>query len=108
MNGDYECKGERMKKYLEQIRKRMGDLQAKFVQIPREENEQADCLAKVASAELMLILDKVLSFVHLSPLIDDISVQEIDLGSNWTTPIVSYLKDGTLPDGMEAARKLKV
>ena len=56
----------------------------------------------------MLILDKVLSFVHLSPLIDDISVQEIDLGSNWITPIVSYLKDGTLPDGMEAARKLKV
>ena len=108
VKGDYECKGERMKKYLEQIRKRMGDLQAKFIQIPREENEQADCLAKVASAEHMLILDKVLSFVHLSPLINDIGVQEIDLGSNWTTPIVSYLKDGTLPDGMEAARKLKV
>ena len=108
VKGDYECKGERMKKYLEQIRKRMGDLQAKFIQIPREENEQADCLAKVASAEHMLILDKVLSFVHLSPLINDIGVQEIDLGSNWTTPIVSYLKDGTLPDGMEAVRKLKV
>ena len=28
--------------------------------------------------------------------------------SNWTTPIVSYLKDGTLPDGKGAARKLKV
>ena len=26
VNGDYECKGERMKKYLEQVRKRMGDL----------------------------------------------------------------------------------
>ena len=86
----------------------MGDLQAKFVQIPREENEQADRLAKAASAEHMLIPDKLLSFVQLSPLINDIGVQEIDLGSNWTTPIVSYLKDGTLPDGMEAARKLKV
>ena len=30
------------------------------------------------------------------------------MGSNWTTPIVSYLKDGTLLDGKEAARKLKV
>ena len=52
----------------------MGDLQAKFVQIPREENEQADRLAKAASAEHMLIPDKLLSFVQLSPLIDGISV----------------------------------
>ena len=31
VNGDYECKGERMKKYLEQVRRRVGDLQAKIV-----------------------------------------------------------------------------
>ena len=41
-------------------------------------------------------------------MIDGVGVQEIDFGSNWTTLIVSYLKDGTLPDGKEAARKLKV
>ena len=35
MNSDYECKGERMKKYLEQVRKMVDDLQAKIVQIPR-------------------------------------------------------------------------
>ena len=35
-------------------------------------------------------------------------MQKIDSRSNWTTPIVSYLKNGTLPDGKEAARKLKV
>ena len=108
MNGDYECKGERMKKYLEQVRKWVGNLQAKFVQIPREENEQANCLAKAALAEHMLILDKVLSFVHLSPLINGISVQEIGSESNWTISIVSYLRDDTLPDSKEAARRLKV
>ena len=74
VNGDYECKGERMKKYLEQVRKGVGDLQAKFVQIPREENEQVDCLAKATSAEHMLIPNKVLSFVQFSPLIDGIGV----------------------------------
>ena len=63
VNGDYDCKGERMKKYLEQVRKLMGKFQTKFVQIPREENEQADCLAKAASVEHMLIPSKVLSFV---------------------------------------------
>ena len=39
VNGDYECKGERMKKYLEQVRKRVEDMQAKIIQIPRRENE---------------------------------------------------------------------
>ena len=39
VNGDYECKGERMKKYLEQVEKQVGDIQAKFVQTLREENE---------------------------------------------------------------------
>ena len=108
MNGDYDCKGERMKKYLEQVRKLMGKFQTKFVQIPREENEQADCLAKAASVEHMLIPSKVLSFIQLSPLIDDVGMQEIDSGSNWTTPIIFYLKNSTLPDGKKAARKLKV
>ena len=84
------------------------DLQANLVLIPREENEQVDRLAKAASAEHMLIPNKVLSFVQLSPLIDGIDVQEIGFENNWTTPIVSYLKDGTLPDGKDAARKLKV
>ena len=31
VNGDYECKGERMKKYLEQVRRRVDDLYAKIV-----------------------------------------------------------------------------
>ena len=63
VNSDYECKGERMKKYLEQVRKWVGEFQAKFVQIPREENEQADHLAKAILAEHMLIPSKVFSFV---------------------------------------------
>ena len=35
VNSDFKCKGERMKKYLEQVKKRVDDLQAKIVQIPR-------------------------------------------------------------------------
>ena len=96
VNGDFECKGEKMKKYLEQVRRRVGELQAKFVQIPKEENEKANRLAKAALAEHMHIPSKILSFVQLSPLIDDVGVQEVDSRSNWTAPIVSYLKNGTL------------
>ena len=31
VNGDYDCKGERMKKYLEKAKRRVDDLQAKIV-----------------------------------------------------------------------------
>ena len=56
----------------------------------------------------MVIPGQVLSFVQISSLIDDTSVQEISFENYWTTPIASYLKDGVLLDDKEAARKLKV
>ena len=70
VNGDYECKGERMKRYLDQVKRRVDDLQAKIIQIPRGKNEQADRLAKATSTEHMITHGNVLSFVQLSPLID--------------------------------------
>ena len=83
VNGDYECKNGRMKKYLEEVKGRISGLQIKFIQIPREENECADCLAKAASAEHMFIPDQVLSFVQTSSLIDEVrSVQEIGNENN--------------------------
>ena len=108
VNRDYECKGERMKKYLEQIKIRVDDLKAKVLQIPRGENEQADRLVKATLAEHMIIPSKVLSFVQFSSLIDLAGIQEINFEANWTMPLISYLKNGALPDKKEAARKLKV
>ena len=56
----------------------------------------------------MLVPEQVLSFVQVSSLIDDRkNVQEVDSDCNWTTPLISFLKIGLLPDGKEAARKLK-
>ena len=52
INGDYEAKGEQMKEYLSMIKdKKSEGFSTKFIQILREENKQADCLAKVASTE---------------------------------------------------------
>ena len=51
INGTYEAKKGRMKKYLEKVLHLMKKLkEANFVQIPREENMEADTLAKKASA----------------------------------------------------------
>ena len=39
VNRDYECKGERMKRYLDQVKRRVDDLKDKIIQIPKGENE---------------------------------------------------------------------
>ncbi|XP_050290054.1 uncharacterized protein LOC126728235 [Quercus robur] len=109
INGGYECKNERMKRYLEEVKYRIGNLEVKFIQIPREENKCTNHLAKAASAEFMLVPEHVLSFVQVSSLIDDgTNVQEVDIECNWTTPLISYLRAGVLPNEKGAARKLKV
>ena len=41
INGSYECKNERMKRYLEEVKSRINSLEVRFVQIPRGENECA-------------------------------------------------------------------
>ena len=56
---------ERMKEYLSMVKGRVNQkLLAKFVQIPMEENEQVDCLAKAESTEHMVITGQVLSFIQ--------------------------------------------
>ena len=50
VNGTYEVKEERIKKYLNKVRRLIKKFsEAHFVQIPREENMEADTLAKEAS-----------------------------------------------------------
>ena len=39
VNGVYECRGERMKRYLDQVKRRLDELKAKIIHIPRGENK---------------------------------------------------------------------
>ena len=106
VNGTYEAKEGRMKKYLEKVLLLVKKFkEANFVEIPKEENVEADVLAKEASAtEPMDEFDKV----QYIPTIDLPEVQQIENKENWMTPIVSYLKDGKLSEGKDEARKLRV
>ena len=109
INGDHKCRNERMKKYLEEVKSRISSLEVKFVQIPREENEYADRLAKADSTEFMNASEQVLSFVQTSSLIDDgAQMQEIIVGENWTTPLIAYLRSDIRLDGKDAVRRLKI
>ena len=106
VNGTCEAKEERMKRYLGKVRQRIkGFTTTQFQQLLREENTEADVLAKTASVD-KTVGDQIK--VHYIPSIDFPKVNQIDGEANWTTPIMSYLKDGILLEDKEEARKLRV
>ena len=73
--------------------------------MPREENMEADVLAKPTSADKMVDNQIKVQYI-LSIYIPE--VNQIDRVANWTTPIMSYLKDRLLPKNKDEVRKLRV
>ena len=95
-----------MKKYLEKVLLLVKKFkETNFIQIPMEENVEADVLAKEASTS-----EPINEFddVQYVPSIDLPEVQQIEDRENWMTPIISYLKDGKLLEGKDEAKKLRV
>ncbi|XP_030963880.1 uncharacterized protein LOC115985046 [Quercus lobata] len=106
VNGMYEAKEERMKKYLGRVMRLVKRFEkADFVQIPREENVEADTIAKEASADESLEKSDEVQYM---PSIDVQEVQQVDNREDWMTPIISYLKDGRLPEEKDEAKKVRV
>ena len=101
-----EAKEDRMKKYLSRVKQFVKKFkEASFVQLSREENMEADALAKATSAEgAMDEYDKV----QYMPNIDLPKIQQVKGEENWMMPIVIYLKDGRLPEVKDKARRLRI
>ena len=92
VNGMYEAKEERMRKYLSRVMRLIKRFEkAEFIQIPREENMEADTIAKEASANDFVDESDEIQYM---PSIDILEVQQVENRGNWMTPIISYLKDG--------------
>nr|XP_023880540.1 uncharacterized protein LOC111992920 [Quercus suber] len=105
-NGVFEAKEERMRKYLDRVMRIMKKFEeVSFVQVSRDENMEADALAREASAkEAIDELDEI----QYMPSVDIPVILQVGDRGNWMTPIVSYLKDGQLPEERDEARKLRV
>ena len=94
-----------MKKYLNKVKLLVKKFEASFIQVPRDENIEANALEKVASTEkTMDEYDKV----QYRPSIDLSKVQQIEGEENRMTPIVVYLKDERLPEDRYDAKRLRI
>ena len=95
-----------MKKYLGRVKCLIKKFkEANFLQIPREENMEANVLAKAASVDGLV--DK-LNKVQYILSIDLLEVQQIEGEGDWMTPIIAYLRDERLPKERDETRKLRI
>nr|GEX43213.1 reverse transcriptase domain-containing protein [Tanacetum cinerariifolium] len=109
--GTYVAKEENMIKYFEKAKSLIsGFANFSISQVPISKNKKADALSKIAST----------SFAHLSKqvlveVLKEKSIQEREMATivegerpTWMTLIIEYLRDETLPDNRNEARKLRI
>ncbi|XP_073304553.1 uncharacterized protein [Primulina huaijiensis] len=106
IKGMYEANNEKMLKYLGLITARAASLTDWIIeQIPREENAEADTLAKVAASMSDISTREVLCFTQLLLSIDEEipSIQK----SAWMIPIIEYIIHEKLPEDRAQAAKIR-
>jgi ribonuclease HI len=105
VNGEYEAREDRMTKYLKLVQNAMKWFdEVMLVQVPREQNTEADALAKLASSDEAT--DQYIEVQHSPSRLEE-EISPINVSNSWMTPIVNYLEDETLPSDPVEARKLK-
>jgi hypothetical protein len=110
IRGEFEAKGEKMKKYLAKVQS-MQTVFQKFCikKIPREDNEKANHLAKMASAETVESdeNERTIRILRHSSIFEEASdeprISSIEEASDWRQEIIGYLQEGTLPSEKKSA-----
>ncbi|KAL5571885.1 hypothetical protein UlMin_021482 [Ulmus minor] len=109
VNSEFQAKGEKMASYLEKAKEAMDQFDTvTIIQVPRAENTNADALARLATGLEERLLKTVLIEILEVPSIDKPEqVGSIVVRPCWMDPIISFLRDGTLPIDKFEARRLR-
>ncbi|XP_074378382.1 uncharacterized protein LOC141719919 [Apium graveolens] len=110
INGGYQAKGPRTELYLkcaQRIIARFNEVRLEL--IPRGQNEGADELAKLGSHRKSTLLETVPLDIQRQPSVPEHEVGSLsnELGPTWMTSILAYIKEGSLPDEKNEARRIK-
>ncbi|XP_071704239.1 uncharacterized protein [Rutidosis leptorrhynchoides] len=110
MNGTFEARDPAMQNYL-RLAKEMASKFELFsiMQVPRSLNKKADALSKLASSVFSHFAKdvwvEVLSQKSTDVVQEVAPVEEVE---TWMSPIITYLKTGTLPVDGATARKIRM
>ena len=81
--------------------------QVEFAQIPRDQNVEADEVARNASTDNQARVTDWRLKEQNSPSIEEFQTFLVHTCAGWMSPILSYLKDGQLPLNLDEAKKIK-
>ncbi|KAL5571186.1 hypothetical protein UlMin_020783 [Ulmus minor] len=109
VNSEFQAKGEKMASYLEKAKEAMNQFDTvSIIQVPRAENTNADTLARLTTGLEERLLKTVPIEILEAPSIDKPEqVGSIVVRPCWMDPIISFLRDGTLPADKFEARRLR-
>ncbi|KAL0427473.1 UNVERIFIED_CONTAM: Ribonuclease HI [Sesamum latifolium] len=107
VEGLYETREWSMVQYLKKVRKMIVKFDKYQIhQIPREENEQGDALSKFGATIAGVKESKVVVLVKEVPTIEE-TINVVEEHRSWKPPFIQYLKDGSLPSDLVAAKRLQ-
>ncbi|KAL5544494.1 hypothetical protein UlMin_008278 [Ulmus minor] len=107
INTEFQAREPRMAAYLQLAQNEISCFESfEITHIPWAENSEADRLARIGSG-----IDRSSGHhvdILCSPSTDGASINQIDEGPTWMTPIVGYLLRGELPQDKVEARTLRM
>uniref|UniRef100_A0A2N9G1W1 Uncharacterized protein n=1 Tax=Fagus sylvatica TaxID=28930 RepID=A0A2N9G1W1_FAGSY len=107
VKGEYGVKEDRMKKYLTVVKALLTHFEkVELLQIPREDNAAADRLARLASSRIEI--DGFMEIQRRPSTEEEETVNSVTAVTTWMSPLIRYLRGGTLPADRAEAHKLRI
>lgn len=105
---EYEAKEARMQKYLKLTHQLISSFNyVEFVQIPRDQNVEADEVAQSASTDNQSKRFDWKMEEQNYPSIQELQTFSVHTGHGWTSLILSFLREGRLSSDPEEAKKVR-
>ena len=108
VKGDFEANETRMQRYLKLMNQLVSKFdQVEFAQVPRDQNVEVDEVVRSASTDNQAKVNGWKLEKQNYPNINEFQTFPVHTHARWTSPILSYLKDGRLPPNSDKAKKIK-